>query len=343
MKQKTEDYKTSVVKYYLNNNQSMDDVCKIFDCRKSTLKDWVHKYKNNRRNLTRKNKNAISYKVKKNQVKTALNIIDTHEQFTMSELLMMMKEKYKDFDISPQHLGRIMRNHNRTRKRTRHQHFPSERHKTPTDKEQELNDFYNIVKKYPMDKIISLDETSVGALLMPSYSRCFIGKRCVIKTNKNFVFQKFTLLVAICNSKRVAYEFYEKGGTTKERMVEFFEKHIFGKYKNHLIILDNARSHHNDLIKEAILKSGNTYLFSVPYTPSTNAIEQYFNQLKCYLKKYRNVNYFQQLKENVKLSLEKIKTKNYENYFTNAYGKKHGLEYTRKPSTRKCKPKKYKE
>ena len=48
---------------------------------------------------------SISYKVKKEEVKTALNILNDHEQFTMSELLMMMKEKYKDFDISQQHLG----------------------------------------------------------------------------------------------------------------------------------------------------------------------------------------------------------------------------------------------
>jgi len=126
-------------------------------------------------------------------------------------------------------------------------------------------------------------------------------------------------------------------------MIEFFEKHIFGKYKNHLIILDNARSHHNDIIKEAILKSGNQYLFSIPYTPKTNAIEQYFNQLKYYLKKYRNVNNFQQLKHNVIMSLDKIKSKNYENYFNDAYSRKDGLEYRRKTSTRKCKPKKYKE
>ena len=53
-----------------------------------------------------------------------------------------------------------MRNHNRTRKRTRHEHFPSERRKISTDKEKELDDFYNTLKQYPMDKIISLDETS---------------------------------------------------------------------------------------------------------------------------------------------------------------------------------------
>lgn len=342
MKQKTEDYKISAVNYYLKNNDNIRKTCKIFDCKKSSLQRWIKRYETSK-NLTRKNRQPISYKVKKEEVKTALNILNDHEQFTMSELLMMMKEKYKDFDISQQHLGRIMRNHNRTRKRTRHEHFPSERRKISTNKEKELDDFYNTVKQYQMDKIISLDETSVGALLMPSYSRCYIGKRCVVKTNKNFVFQKFTLLVAINNSKRIGYEFYEKGGTTKERMIEFLEKFIFGKFKNHLIILDNARSHHNDLIKEAIIKSGNQYLFSIPYTPKTNAIEQYFNQLKYYLKKYRNVNNFQQLKENVKLSLDKIKPNNYHNYFNDAYGRKQGLEYSRKPSTRKCKPKKYKQ
>jgi len=342
MKQKGDDYKVTAVKYYLNNEETMDNTCKIFDCKKPSLHRWIHQYKTQKK-LGRKPRRAISYKIKKDQVKTALNILDKNEQYTMSELSMLLKEKYKDFDVSPQHLGRIMRNHNRTRKRTRHEHFPDERRKNPTDKEQELNDFYNTVKKYPMDKIISLDETSVGALLMPSYSRCFIGKRCVIKTNKNFVFQKFTLLVAINNSKRIGYEFYDKGGTTKERMVEFFEKHIFGKYKNHLIIMDNARSHHNDLIKEAILRSGNQYLFSIPYTPKTNAIEQYFNQLKYYLKKYRNVDNFQQLRRNVITSLEKIKPDNYKNYFQDSYGRKHGLEYSRKSSTRKCKPKKYKD
>ena len=31
-KHKSEDYKISAVKYYLNNDVSLDDVCEIFDC-----------------------------------------------------------------------------------------------------------------------------------------------------------------------------------------------------------------------------------------------------------------------------------------------------------------------
>jgi len=65
--------------------------------------------------------------------------------------------------------------------------------------------------------------------------------------------------------------------------VNFLNKFIFGKYKNHLIILDNAGSHKNIYVKDAILKSNNKYLFSIPYTPKTNGtIEMFFNQIKHY-------------------------------------------------------------
>ena len=118
-----------------------------------------------------------------------------------------------------------------------------------------------------------------------STSRCDLGKRCVIKTNDNYVFRKFSLLVAINNSKCVGHTLYEKGGMTKERFVEFLEKFVFNKYKKHLIILDNAGSHNNEYVKEAITKSGNKYLFAIPYTPKTNLlIEAYFNQIKHHMK-----------------------------------------------------------
>ena len=38
---KSEDYKISAVKYYLNNKVSMDTVCEIFKCKKQSLSRWV--------------------------------------------------------------------------------------------------------------------------------------------------------------------------------------------------------------------------------------------------------------------------------------------------------------
>ena len=45
MKQKGDDYKISAVKYYLNNNDTMDNTCKIFNCKKSSLHRWIQIYK----------------------------------------------------------------------------------------------------------------------------------------------------------------------------------------------------------------------------------------------------------------------------------------------------------
>jgi transposase-like protein/transposase len=322
MKHKGTDYKISAVRHYLNN-KSLSKTRKIFGCSKGSLHRWVQRYKNDDKNITRKNKKSISYKIRDEQVKTALDKIDKNEQLTMTELLVDLKNQYKDLDIT-------------------HEHFPKLRYKKPIYKQSELDNFYNEIRKYPLDKIISLDETSIGSHLKPTYSRCYLGKRCVIKTDNNFVFRSFTLLVAINNKKCVGKELYEKGGTTKERMVEFLEKHIFPNYKDHLIILDNAKSHHNDMVKETILKSGNKYLFSVPYTPKTNAIEMYFNQLKTYMKKARNIKSIQELEMSVENSIKQIKQSNYKNYFDFAYGDKTQFSYTNKSSTRKRKLKLYK-
>ena len=47
-----------------------------------------------------------------------------NEQIAMFELVKLVKQKYKNFDITPQHLGPVITDKNRTRKRTRQEHFP---------------------------------------------------------------------------------------------------------------------------------------------------------------------------------------------------------------------------
>ena len=65
----------------------------------------------------------------------------------------------------------------------------------------------------------------------------------------------------------------------------------------------------------------------------------YFNQLKTYMKKTRNI---QTIKE-LEMSVEKqIKQSNYKNYFDFAYGDKSQFSYTNKSSMRKRKSKLYK-
>jgi hypothetical protein len=96
------------------------------------------------------------------------------------------------------------------------------------------------------------------------------------------------------------------------------------------------------MVREAILKSGNKYLFTIPYSPVTNAVEMYFNQIKTHIKKNRDVYTFKGLGKNIEKAMDKVKPENYKNYFQYAYGIQPDMTYKRKPSTRKYKLKNYK-
>ena len=126
--------------------------------------------------------------------------------------------------------------------------------------------------------------------MMNEYSRCELGKRCIFKTNDTFMFRKYTLLVAISNAKCIGWTMFEKGAMNKERLVEFMKEYIFRKYKDHLIVMDNAGGHRNNYVWNAITESGNQYLHSVPYTPITNpsiSSEPYFIYISSSKFRYR--------------------------------------------------------
>ena len=139
-------------------------------------------------------------------------------------------------------------------------------------------------KKYKLEDIICIDETCVRSLQKRNHCYNEIGKRCVIKTQSQEVFKKYTGIFAISTDGVLGWELYEKSGINADRLYEFLEKHITSKYKNKLIILDNASSHRNPKVKELILKH-NHLLYAVPYQHFTNSIENYFSMLKSRLYK----------------------------------------------------------
>jgi transposase len=59
------------------------------------------------------------------------------------------------------------------------------------------------------------------------------------------------------------------------------------KYKNNLVIMDNAAIHKSKIIK-TIENRKNELLYSVPYHPEINSIEKFFSQLKHYIKKRKS-------------------------------------------------------
>jgi transposase len=328
---KSNDYKLTAVQYYLVEDTTQEEVCKIFKCSPRSLMRWVNQYKKEG-NINKHYRKPIAYKVKKEYVKFLLGELKSNKTITLQELNEKLKDKYK-IDISTTQIFRVINDNNITLKQTRIRHEPIKRFGKDININNKLDEFYNQVKKYKIQDIICIDETSIKSLQKRNHCYSEKGKRCVIKTRSQEVFKKYTGIFAINVNGVVDWDLYEKGGINTDRLIDFLEQNITNKLRDKLIILDNASSHRNEKIRELVNKHNNI-LYAVPYQHFTNSIENYFSMLKSRLQKLDGLTY-NELKKNIEKVIKEIPREKYENIFKGAYERPE--KYVSKNKTRKIK------
>jgi len=321
---KSEDFKLSAVKHYLKiKNQT--ETCRVFGCSERSLMRWINKLKTTNE-VKRKTRKYVAYKVKKEYVKFIKKEIKTNKTITMIDLTSKLNKKF-NVNLSSTHITSVVKDNNITLKQTKVIHEPKTRYKKPIDINKQIDEFYKTIKKHKLDDIISIDETSLNAYEVRKHCYETIGKRCIIKTHNQEVFKKYTGIFAITTKGVIGYEIYDKGGIDSVRLIDFLNKFIVKKYKNKLIVLDNASSHRNKNVKDVIQKDNNL-LYAVPYQHFTNVIEGYFSVLKSKLRKQNDVG-LEKLKQNIRKLIKEIPKTTYKKLFQGSYN-----------ITKKYKPKK---
>lgn len=91
-----------------------------------------------------------------------------------------LQDKYKDADISITQLYRVINNNNVNLKLTRIIHEPIKRFGKDIDINSKIKEFYEEVKKYKIEDIICIDETSIKSLQKRNHCYSSKGRRCVI-------------------------------------------------------------------------------------------------------------------------------------------------------------------
>jgi len=329
---KSNDYKLTAVQYYLVEDKTQEEVCKIFKCSPRSLMRWVERY-NKEGNVDIHYRKPVAYKVKKEYVKFLLDEINKNKTITLQELQQKLKDKYKNANISTMQLFRVVRDNNITLKLTRIRHEPVKRFGKDIDINSKIKEFYEEVNKYKIEDIICIDETSIKSLQKRNHCYSNKGKRCVIKTQSQEVFKKYTGVFAISVNGVIHWDLYEKGGINTDRLIDFLEHNITSKLRNKLIILDNASAHRNERIK-ALVNKHNNILYAVPYQHFTNSIENYFSMLKSLLQKLDDLTHIK-LKENIENVISKIPKEKYRNIFKGAYERPE--KYISNNKTRKVK------
>ena len=308
MKHHSNDYKLSAIKYY-NKIKSIRKTCDIFNCSKSSLQRWIIKYKSTKsfNRKLREKKNIFTNE----ELIFIKNYVKNYPNITIKILTKIINKKFnKNYHyLSIYYLVKKLRI---SYKILRLKYFPKK-----GNEKNELCLFYKDLLKNKIDNIISIDETGIYINMTRERGYSNIGKRAVVKTDI-YPYKKYNFLCAIKYGKIIGYEIY-KEAIDKDKFIDFLNKNIKNKYKNHLLLLDNAKFHHNKNVKDFIINSNNNFLYTVRYHSENNPIENFFNQMKHYIK-LKSPQTLEEIEESIKYIVNNnIKVEHLENYFKHVF------------------------
>lgn len=266
----------------------------------------------NTQSLKRKQRLNTKLKISFPIVKYVEKLVKKEPTITLWDTASRVKDKF-NVELSDRSITQIFKEINFTRKRVRKKYYPAKKIETE-EKDLKLS-FYKTLQSYDYKKTISIDETAIKLSMELSYGRSKSGTR-VIKKTTQYPFEKYNLLCAISHNKIVGWKLFPQKnvGVKSDDVIEFYKEHIDKKYKKHLIVMDNAVIHRTNKLKAVIKESKNTLLYSFPYHPETNAIEEFFSQLKHYIKKESPKTYdelYVCIEEIMKTKIKKVHLKNY--------------------------------
>ena len=307
------DFKYTAVNLYLKIN-SIRQVSLLLDCSKTSIQRWLYEY-------FETGKIEITYKKRISMITNDIlnfikELLKNNNTITLGKIKKKINEKFK-LNISISYLFYIIKYKlNITYKQLRTKYYPLK--KLPTLKKDKY-EYYKELKKIGKDNIISIDETGFYLNMKKSNARCQKGSRCY-DTTYTYPFVKFNFICAIKNGIIIGYKLYkERGGIDAEKFNNFYNDYIKNKYMKHLIILDNARFHKSQFVKDNITNSDNKIIYSLAYNPNLNPIENLFSQLKSHIKN-RSPDNYEQLKNDLDYIIKnKVKKEHLENYFKYLY------------------------
>ena len=141
MKHKSKDFKIAAVRHVANVSHSQRRTSRDLGCSRTSLQGWTQRFQREN-SIRRHNRPPISYKITRDQARFAVRYLLTHQTASSAELHAAVLSRFPDLNISRGHLAEVIRDHNLTRKRTRHGHFPLQRYRVPVNRRENLQAFY---------------------------------------------------------------------------------------------------------------------------------------------------------------------------------------------------------
>jgi transposase len=135
-----------------------------------------------------------------------------------------------------------------------------------------------------MNRFIFIDEAGFNLHITRRYGRAPRGRHAIQRVPYNHGLN-MSLVIAIDQTGVLAYHF-KLGAFNQESFTEFLENQLFPRLdgRHRVLLLDNAKFHKTQRVRDAITASGHTLFFLPPYSPYLNAAESAFGSIKTHVR-----------------------------------------------------------
>lgn len=272
-------------------NISINNILEILDISRKTFYNWRKKYKNSSFNKCIYRQYSRKIDINNTIQKYICDYVLKSIYLSKNKILSIRKNVKKRFNISINRckIYYILKQNNITYKRVQKEVI-----KNKIKKDEDITELKNIINNIGHTNIISIDETRIEEDSKPNYGYA-IKNKSVTMPVKLMKPKSCTAITAISNKKHVHTKFIETKHYIKKKdklkddkkvnattfmnfLKELFKK--LDKHKQYVLLMDNARIHHANIIKEFMSTSEHEIVFNVPYNPKTNPIEIIFGATK---------------------------------------------------------------
>lgn len=165
-----------------------------------------------------------------------------------------------------------------------------------------------------MEDLIFIDESGVNLALVRLYGRALKGERARGKKPQKRG-ENMSMITALSKEQVVASRNIY-GSVNRVTFEAFIAKDLVPKlWENACVVMDNAKFHQGEMIRELIEQAGAKLVYLSPYSPEFSPIENFWSKVKAILKKLKPRTY-KDLTDAIAEAMLQVTKEDIRNWFT---------------------------
>ena len=145
-------------------------------------------------------------------------------------------------------------------------------------------EFWSKIRDIRVENLVFIDESGVNLAMLRLYARALKGKRA--RGEKPQKRGKNVSLIAALSVQELIASVNIYGAVDGATFEAFIVQKLIPKlWKDACVVMDNAKIHQGEMVREFIEKAGAKLLYLSPYSPEFSPIENFWSKVKSILRK----------------------------------------------------------